>query len=69
MSNHNNLKGTGKCNYIGRSKNIRDGTGKPCVHKEMVMKNRAAPSTGSCTKVKENNRGKGLLLAKERLLT
>jgi len=33
------------------------------------MKNRVAHSTGSCTKVKENNRGKRLLLAKERLLT
>lgn len=69
MNNHNNLKGTRKCNYIGRSKNIRDGTGNSCVPKEMVMKNRVAHSIESCTKVKENNRGKGLLLAKERLLT
>lgn len=43
MSNHNNLKGVRKCNYICRSKNIRDGTGNSCVPKETVMKKRVVP--------------------------
>lgn len=53
VSNHNNLKGARKCNYIGRSKNIRDGTGNSCVPKEIVMKNRvvlrAAPKSKRTT--------------------
>lgn len=35
----NNLEGTRKCNYIGRSKTIRDETENSCVPKEVIMKN------------------------------